>query len=286
MPEPSRVSFSRQEGADQSWELASAAPDSRLSDYVLDYQGYRERALRPVRRLQAPFAGIPMIVSFGPRLDILNGDAPAAGASHGSFLAGLHDVHVFTEFVGTQYGFQVNFSLLGAFRFLRLPMQEIANRCVDLEDLLGGEAAELRGRLEEAPDWERRCAVMDAFLLRRIGAGRAMSPDVAWSLRMLQQSRGARSIGALTRKLGCSRRHLIRRFHAQAGLSPKAIAGIFRFEAATARIRAGEERWAELALACGYSDQAHFSRDFRRYAGRTPTEYRAAARSDGLGVAG
>ena len=116
---------------------------------------------------------------------------------------------------------------------------------------------------------------MDRFLLRRLARGRAMSPDIAWALRTLQASRGGSSIGALSRALSCSRKTLIKRFQAQIGLSPKAVAGILRFEHATGRLRAGsDESWSELALACGYSDQAHFNRDFRRYSGRTPTEYR------------
>ncbi|HWA47779.1 MAG TPA: AraC family transcriptional regulator [Dongiaceae bacterium] len=114
-----------------------------------------------------------------------------------------------------------------------------------------------------------------------------MSPDIAWALRALQESKGGRTIGALTRALGCSRRHLIQRFHAQVGLGPKAVAGILRFEHAVETIRSADEQsWADLAIACGYYDQAHFNRDFRRYSGRTPTEFRAALLPDGGGVAG
>ena len=49
-----------------SWAMVSRAPDPRLKPYVTDYQGYRERAADPMRRLQPPFDGIPMIVTFGP----------------------------------------------------------------------------------------------------------------------------------------------------------------------------------------------------------------------------
>ena len=41
-----------------------------------------------MRRLQAPFAGIPMIVTFGPSIDIINGDRPAERGLYRSFLAG------------------------------------------------------------------------------------------------------------------------------------------------------------------------------------------------------
>lgn len=291
MPAGAAIHIARHDGEGQSWALASRLPDSRLRPYVTDYQGYREHAAMPMRRLQAPFAGIPMIITFGPSIDIINGDAPAARGRHRSFLAGLHDVHVFTEYRGAQRGFQVNFTLLGAYRFLARTMSDIANRCLDLGDLLGGEAELLAERLQEAPDWRARFDLMDCFLLERIGAGRAMAPDVAWALAALERSHGARSIGALSRALDCSRRHLIQRFHAQVGLSPKAVAGILRFGHAVDSIRAAAgqddgQGWAGLALACGYSDQAHFSRDFRRYSGRTPTEFRAALLPGGGGVAG
>lgn len=271
-----------------SWAMATRVPDARLRPYVIDYQGYREHAARPMRRLQPPFEGIPMIVTFGPGIDIINGDRPAARGLYRSFLAGLHDVHVLTEYEGAQMGFQVNFTLLGAYRFLNITMSDIANRVVDLGDLLGdAEADRLAESLQDAADWPRRFDLMDRFLLERLGRGRPMAPDVAWALKSLQQSHGARSIGALSRDLCCSRKALIQRFHAQVGLSPKAVASILRFAFAVERIRAAdEESWADLAIACGYYDQAHFNRDFRRYSGRTPRQFQASLLPDGGGVAG
>jgi AraC-like DNA-binding protein len=271
-----------------SWAMVSRTPDARLRPYIIDYQGYREQAAGPMRRLQPPFDGIPMIVTFGPSIDIINGDRPARRGLYRSFLAGLHDVHVFTEYQGAQMGFQVNLSLLGAYRFLNITMSDIANRVLDLGDLLGeADAERLADSLQDADGWPARFDVMDRFLLERLRHGRPMSPDVAWALKSLQASRGARSIGALGRDLSCSRKTLIQRFHAQIGLSPKSVANILRFSHAVERIRAAdEESWADLAVCCGYYDQAHFNRDFRRYSGRTPREFQASLLPHGGGIAG
>jgi AraC-like DNA-binding protein len=289
MADGSGVSVMSNETDAHSWALISRAPDARLKPYVIDYQGYKEHAQAALRRLQAPFAGFPMIVSLGPSIDILNGDRPREKETYRSFLAGLHDVHVFTEFLGKQRGFQVNFTLLGAYRFLNATMSDIANRCLHLGDLLGeAEAERLADALDGAEDWPARFDLMDAFLLTRMSKSRPMAPDVAWALKALQESGGARTIGALSRDLSCSRKTLIQRFHAQVGLSPKQVANILRFETAVKGITAAtdEESWADLAIACGYYDQSHFNREFRRYSGRTPSEFRAALVPGGAGVLG
>ena len=182
----------------------------------------------------------------------------------------------------------MNFTLFGAYRFLNITMSDIANRCLDLGDLLGdAEVDRLADSLHDAADWPARFDLMDCFLLERLHRGRPMSPDIAWALKSLQESHGTRSIGALSRDLACSRKTLIQRFHAQVGLSPKAVASILRFAFAVERIRGvDEESWADLAIACGYYDQAHFNRDFRRYSGRTPHQFRASLLPNGGGVAG
>jgi AraC-like DNA-binding protein len=56
------------------------------------------------------------------------------------------------------------------------------------------------------------------------------------------------------------------------------VSGLLR-EAATPEL-------AELAQDCGYYDQAHLNRDFRDFAGTTPTAYVRARLPDGGGVYG
>lgn len=66
------------------------------------------------------------------------------------------------------------------------------------------------------------------------------------------------------------------RFRDQVGLSPKAAAGVVRFERAAADL--GRRPRAEVAVAHGYADQSHLTREVVRYAGEPPRVLEAARR--------
>jgi AraC-like DNA-binding protein len=54
-----------------------------------------------------------------------------------------------------------------------------------------------------------------------------------------------------------------------------------RMDAAVQRLRETDAPIAAIALECGYSDQSAFTRQFRRTAGMSPSEYRRAVRAPG-----
>lgn len=74
---------------------------------------------------------------------------------------------------------------------------------------------------------------------------------------------------------GLSRFELVRRFRAQVGLPPHAFQVDLRIHNARARLARGDTP-VEVALACGFADQAHLTRTFRRHVGITPARYARA----------
>jgi AraC-like DNA-binding protein len=165
----------------------------------------------------------------------------------------------------------VNFTPLGARRFFRVPMQEITNRIVHLEDLLGAEAERLAEQLEECPDWDARFALLESAIATRLSDVRAPTAEIVWAWHQLQVRDEQRPIGELAKELGWSPKRLISEFRQEIGLPPRALARIIRFDRVVRWLDGRDEvRWAALAHRAGYFDQAHFNRDFRELAGSTP----------------
>lgn len=73
--------------------------------------------------------------------------------------------------------------------------------------------------------------------------------------------------------LGVSVRSLQRHL-AAAGSSHEKVVGLARFRAATVLLQQSDAKVLDIALDLGYSDHAHFTRAFRRWAGCPPQEFR------------
>jgi AraC-like DNA-binding protein len=80
-------------------------------------------------------------------------------------------------------------------------------------------------------------------------------------------------IGDLVAEAGCSHRHLTSLFRREVGLTPKRAARVLRYESAARRLRGHAVTPAVVAAECGYTDQAHLTREFRRFSGITPGQF-------------
>lgn len=282
---PPRLSVHRHDSDEASWEAVMGTPDPRLAGIVDgSYNGWTERTRTIRRRREVAKIVIPVIINFGPRFGILSGSGPME--RFGSFVAGLYDGPVLTEAELTSHCLQVNFTPLGAFRLLGLPLHHLANRVVELEAIFGPGFRRLTERLYEAGDWARRFDLLDRFLLSRLARTPAADPRAVHALRRLERSGGRLGIGRIAEEADLERKQLIGLFHEQVGLAPKMLARLIRFDRAVQSLQARGAALAEVAQDCGYYDQAHFNRDFRAFAGVSPTEFIRASLPEGGGRSG
>jgi AraC-like DNA-binding protein len=153
--------------------------------------------------------------------------------------------------------------------------RELTERVVSLDEVIARAAEELAGRIEESPSIVGRFLIFEDFLRDRLRRSRyPINPAVCRAVRRLLDSAGQLPARALSQELGCSPRYLELRMNEQVGMPPKQLARLLRFSQAIEAIRSAPSiDWLEIAAACGYYDQAHFNRDFRRFTGVTPSEF-------------
>jgi len=254
--------------------LVHGRPGRLLQPWVLGFEGYREQAMTPFVMREVPRGFAVLIIGFGAPFGVGLAEHGLRGAaSYRSFLAGPHDRAALVSSSGWSYCIQVNLTLPGAVRLLGMPLRELANRIVTLEDVVPG-VTELTERLYLARGWPRRFVILDEWLLCRLAQAAGPSVELEWAWHRLDDMAGVWSVAGLAEEIGCSRKHLSLRFHDTFGLPPSTMAQLLRFARILGRLERDPARsLAALALDCGYSDQPHLNRAFRRFAGVTPTAY-------------
>lgn len=97
-------------------------------------------------------------------------------------------------------------------------------------------------------------------------------PRTAQALFWLQQP--DMRVAEVACRLGLSNRTLERRMMQQVGLSPGFYQLCLRMQVARQQLARPDTPVSQVALTCGYYDQAHFTHAFRRFTGNTPAGYR------------
>lgn len=123
------------------------------------------------------------------------------------------------------------------------------------------------GRVEDAV-----AAARQYFLEMR--AGIATSSLLFKAGVAMQKAAGTLPVRAVAAAAHATVRTLERKFKQSSGYSVKDVSGLMRFEQVRNRLWTfPDSNLAGLALELGYADQAHLSREFKRYSGTTPAAF-------------
>jgi AraC-like DNA-binding protein len=155
--------------------------------------------------------------------------------------------------------------------FLGMPASELTDGSAELEAAWAGRATELWEKLALASDPDR-ARLLDAVLGALLpGALADADRAVLHAVRLLAQPTWQGDGIELAEEAGLGRRQLERRFRAAVGVSPAAFRRIARARRALAALRERPDgSLASIAVAAGYYDQPHLTRELRALTGRTP----------------
>jgi len=221
------------------------------------------RGSAPQRVETLPHPSVHLIFEAG-------GQSRVAGPSHARFSRLLE---------GKGAVFAVKFKPAGFHSFVKVPISRFADRTIPFPEVFGAAGEQLdRAVLAAAQDSERVTVVED-FLRGRRPEHDDDADRVSEMVHRVSRDVEICKVEQLAARDGLNRRTLQRLFAKYVGVSPKWVIQRYRLHEAAERLAAGQSiDQAGLALDLGYSDQAHFVRDFKSIVGVSPAAYARAAR--------
>lgn len=167
----------------------------------------------------------------------------------------------------------IRFTPQGAASFVPFHVDEIRNTALSLDNVWGKESRLLEDAVLNAASDSGRVAVIESFLSRKL-SDRNRDRRIEAAVGRIETSQGRVSIEAIAADIGWSTRQLERRFLSSVGIGPKALARIVRLQTLLQTAGPSAPRqWPSIALACGFFDQAHLIREFKRFAGEPPESF-------------
>lgn len=160
---------------------------------------------------------------------------------------------------------------------LGVPVEELTDRTVPLEELRPAAGRALRHALEDAAGPDERLVLLEEAVAGFVRSADSAAPPVAVRIAdALARRPSLPTVRELERIVGWSERQLRRQCGRDLGLAPKRYLRLLRFSRVIDHLRgARPPDWRSLALAVGYADQAHLIHEFRAFTGTTPTAFLA-----------
>ncbi len=269
-----------------TWEHAVGKPSPVFQGVVGNYSGYYQNLEQLISRLHVPMARTMLILAVGDDLGARPVRRRAATQNYQSFVIGIDAQPYISEHCGERYCIGVPLMPGAAQQLFRGAAPKFAHTTIALEDLWGKDARRLEAQLGELPGWADRFALVDRVLTTKIAASQhTLRPEILWAWQQIESYGGCISMRELARQLGWSDRHFIQQFRQQIGIPPKAAARQIRFAHAHQLLRTTQDQsLSQIALACGYSDQSHFTHEFHAFSGCPPATYQNAKAKDFPGI--
>ena len=169
---------------------------------------------------------------------------------------------------------QVPFHPGALYRLTKIPFYELKDRCLDLDLIFPKETRLVWQRLLEAQTYEVMVAVVDEFisqLFEKYAQQELHSFERA--LPLFSSLGDTKSLDLVADKACMSLRQLERLSKKYFGVGSKTMIRINRFTwSLIYKSRNPDLTWFDVAIACGYEDYQHMVKDYRDFAGVTPTQ--------------
>ena len=169
----------------------------------------------------------------------------------------------------------IRFLAYGAYPFLKIPISELGQPTIALNELLGRNIVELAEKIQTL-SMKQIFQEFEKFLELHLATFKVDIEPVRIATGIIFEQQGFTDIVKLALEINLSTRNLERKFDEVVGISPKSLARVVRFDQIKNQLVLNPQTsLTNLSFRYGYFDQAHFIHDFKLFTGKTPSLFKA-----------
>lgn len=255
--------------------LRKFLPHAALRSFVKFYWYLEPDYGSDKRHHLLPCTCCDLIIQIGPPASYKLGTSEWQTRQIVGFIEGHFKRHFTIRFLGACRLAGIRFTSTGLYPFVKTAVKEFTEQFVDLTAIFGRDGLELIEKLAEMGSTPTIPGIFDSFLLSKVDANFTEKDEqLEHAVQKLLQKQGMHSIGALAGELQIAERRLQRLFNRHVGISPERFANSLRLNHFIGLChQPNRPSFTSLAYECGFADQSHLIRTFKKHTGMTPRQY-------------
>jgi AraC-like DNA-binding protein len=167
--------------------------------------------------------------------------------------------------------------------FFNNRISEFTNSATDVSLINSKEATQLYEQIHACPSLPKKISILERYLIGKLKASEKAYGRVVNLSRIcnfVTDRSEAFSVKKISSETGVSERYIQKLFLEYVGLQPVSLHASHRFITSLEHIISTSSSLTSIAYACGYYDQAHFVKEFKRFTGISPLQARRELRKN------
>ncbi|KAA3440203.1 helix-turn-helix domain-containing protein [Rufibacter hautae] len=256
-------------------EILRHTATAALQPFITQYWSgtFRGKSTPTLRQKVLPSGYIELVLHLPKAHGPLKGNARRKPSIAFSFF-GFWTVPYVLQFKNEAETFGICFKPEALHAVFGVAAATLLNCPANLDEVLGASFSAFCRKLGHLKTFEERVLAADAFFLNQVPANDVPPSFVQVAAHLIRCQEGGTSVERLSHEVCIGMRQLEREFKNKLGLSPKTYMRISRLNKVLQLITQNPSlSLAQLSYLGGYSDQAHFNRDFKQITGELPSVY-------------
>lgn len=181
--------------------------------------------------------------------------------------------YIYSDYNDIEF-YGVTFQTTGLWHLFKLHMPIITNKAVATTSILECNLQEFTENFEAVQSSQSRIQLIENIFIELLSSLQPQHNVIDSAIFLIKEHYGCCTIRAITKKLGISERYLEKKFKCMVGITPSTYKRIVRFNYMLDEIKADTPTDYQLLSAVfNYYDFPHFSKDFKKYCGVSPTKF-------------